>query len=70
MPRVFCTTETFLVDAVTPVAVYLRVRDRYPHTLLLESADYRGQAGSWSFVCAKPRATWANTAWPLACPWT
>jgi anthranilate synthase component 1 len=53
------TTEVLscLSDLVTPVNMYLRVRDRFPETLLLESADYRGSENSFSYLCVKPLAT-------------
>jgi anthranilate synthase component I len=41
-----------LADLTTPVAVYLQLRDLFPRTLLLESADYRGSENSYSFICA------------------
>ena len=32
--------KKILADTLTPVSVYLRVRDVFPHSLLLESSDY------------------------------
>lgn len=46
-----------LSDVITPVSLYLRVRDRFPETLLLESADYRGSENSFSYICVHPLAT-------------
>lgn len=43
--------ETMLADTVTPVSLYLRLRDRYPGALLLESSDYHGNENSISFLC-------------------
>ena len=34
-------SQRLLADTLTPVSVYLRLRDKYPHSLLLESSDYR-----------------------------
>ena len=31
-----------IADLVTPVSIYLKVRDRYPNAILLESSDYHG----------------------------
>jgi anthranilate synthase component 1 len=42
---------------ITPVSIYLKMRDMYPYTILLESSDYHGSKGSWSFICAKPIAS-------------
>ena len=43
-----------LSDTVTPVGLYLRLRDRYPNTLLLESSDYHSKEESFSFICIDP----------------
>ncbi len=43
-----------LSDTVTPVGLYLRFRDRYPNTLLLESSDYHSKEESYSFICVEP----------------
>ncbi|MDP4206364.1 MAG: anthranilate synthase component I family protein [Bacteroidota bacterium] len=40
-----------LADLTTPVGVFLRVRDRFPNSLLLESSDYHGNRNSMSFIC-------------------
>lgn len=43
-------------DVVTPVSLYLTLRDLYPNTILLESSDYHGSTNSLSFVCFEPMA--------------
>lgn len=43
-----------LSDTVTPVGLYLRLRDRYSNTLLLESSDYHSKEESFSFICIDP----------------
>ncbi|HPR33125.1 MAG TPA: anthranilate synthase component I family protein [Prolixibacteraceae bacterium] len=40
-----------IADLVTPVSIYLRMRDRYPNTILLESSDYHGSSNSMSYIC-------------------
>lgn len=40
-----------IADLVTPVSIYLKMRDRYPNTLLLESSDYHSANNSMSFIC-------------------
>lgn len=35
---------------VTPVGIYLRLRDRFRDTILLESADFHTAENSWSFI--------------------
>ncbi len=48
-------TKTFLSDTITPVSAYLRLRDRFPGSFLLESNDY-GQNNNKSFICLQPIA--------------
>lgn len=45
-----------LADTITPVSIYLRLRDVFPNTLLLESSDYHSRENSVSYVCADPVA--------------
>jgi len=45
-----------LADTTTPVSIYLRLRDVFPNTLLLESSDYHSRENSVSYVCADPVA--------------
>ncbi len=44
------TCERTLADMVTPVGIYLRLRDRFRDTILLESADFHAAENSWSFI--------------------
>jgi anthranilate synthase component 1 len=39
-----------LADIFTPVGIYLRLRDRFRDTILLESADFNSAENSWSFI--------------------
>jgi len=50
------TVRKLLADTITPVSIYLRIRDIYPNSLLLESSDYHGNENSYSFICMKPLA--------------
>ena len=50
-------TKQLLADTITPVSLYLKIRDFYPGTLLLESSEYRGNENSFSFICIDPVAT-------------
>ncbi|MEO0472014.1 MAG: hypothetical protein AAF206_20470 [Bacteroidota bacterium] len=45
-----------LADAVTPVSVYLRLRDRFANAILLESSDYHGNDNTYSYICFEPLA--------------
>lgn len=40
-----------LADVYTPVGIYLRLRDKYRDTLLLESTDHHSGQNSFSFIC-------------------
>ena len=40
-----------IADLISPVGVYAALRDRFPHSLLLESADYHDRSDSKSFIC-------------------
>lgn len=51
------TSRKLLADTHTPVSIYLRLRDKYPNTFLLESSDYHGQENSMSFICCQPIAS-------------
>ena len=45
-----------LGDLHTPVSVYLRVRDLYPQSALMESSDYHGGENARSFIALQPLA--------------
>jgi anthranilate synthase component I len=45
-----------ITDTETPVSLYLKLRDRFPNTTLLESSDYHGNRNSRSFICFDVRA--------------
>lgn len=45
-----------MADTTTPVSIYLRLRDVFPNSILLESSDYHSRENSRSFVCAEPIA--------------
>ncbi len=44
-------------DLLTPVKVYLKLRDHYPNSILLESSDYGGLNKSFSYICCNPIAS-------------
>lgn len=50
------TYKKLLADTFTPVSIYLKLRDKFPNSILLESSDYRGNENSFSFICCKPIA--------------
>ncbi len=49
--KISTTYKKMLSDIYTPVGIYLRVRDRFRDTVLLESTDYHAAENSYSFIC-------------------
>ncbi len=49
--RVNTNCKKLLADVYTPVGIYLRLRDRFRDTILLESTDYHSSENSYSFIC-------------------
>jgi anthranilate synthase component 1 len=45
------TCKRLLSDVYTPVGIYLRLRDRFRDTILMESTDYHVAENSYSFIC-------------------
>lgn len=54
--QISTTCKKRLADTTTPVSIYLRLRDIFPNTILLESSDYHSRENSTSYVCAQPVA--------------
>ncbi len=50
------SVKKLLADTTTPVSIYLRMRDIFPNSLLLESSDYHSRENSMSYVCCDPIA--------------
>ncbi len=48
--------KTMLADLQTPVGIYLKIRDLYPESVLLESSDHHGGESSYSFIGVQPLA--------------
>lgn len=49
--------KKILADTITPVSVYLKIRDRFPNSILLESSDYHANDNSFSYICCNPIAS-------------
>ncbi|TYP90060.1 anthranilate synthase component 1 [Sphingobacterium allocomposti] len=45
-----------LADTTTPVSIYLRLRDTFPNSLLLESSEYHSRDNNISYICCHPIA--------------
>ena len=48
------TLQELPADTLTPVGIYLRLRDVYPGSLLLECTDYSSRTNAFSYICLKP----------------
>ena len=48
--------KKIVADTITPVSIYLKIRDRHPNSILLESSDYHTNDNSFSYVCSNPIA--------------
>ena len=48
--------KKILSDTITPVSVYLKIRDAYPNSILLESSDYNHNNKGFSYICFNPIA--------------
>ena len=48
--EIHTTVKKLLADVYTPVGIYLRLRDRFRDTILLESTDFHAGENSFSFI--------------------
>ena len=51
------TTKRLLGDLYTPVSLYMRLRDLYTQSMLMESSDYHGSENAKSFIGIDPMAS-------------
>ena len=49
--------KKILADTLSPVSIYLKIRDKFPNSILLESSDYHGNDNSFSYICCNPIAS-------------
>jgi anthranilate synthase component 1 len=54
--KITALSRTLLADLQTPVSIYLKVRDMYPQSALLESSDYHSSENSFSYIGVEPIA--------------
>ena len=52
--KIYTTVYTQIGDLITPVSVYLKIREQYSTSALLESSDYQGKENSYSFIGIAP----------------
>ena len=50
-------SKRLLGDLYTPVSLYMRLRDLYPQSMLMESSDYHGNDNAKSFIGIHPMAS-------------
>lgn len=50
-------SKRLLADTVTPVGIFLRLRDQYKYSVILESADYHAMQNSFSYIACDPVAS-------------
>ncbi len=55
--KILTRSKKLLADTLTPVNIYLKLRDVYAGSFLLESSDYHGHENSLSFICCDPIAS-------------
>lgn len=59
--KVYTNYIKTMADLITPVGVYSSLRDQFPNSILLESADYHDRSDSKSFICLNPIANFEAT---------
>lgn len=55
--KIYSKHKTLLSDTITPVSIYLSLRDEFGTSLLLESSDYNSKHNHFSFICFKSLAS-------------
>lgn len=51
-----CSIQHLSADTLTPVGLYLRLRDAFPQSLLLECTDFSSREDAYSYICLNPVA--------------
>jgi anthranilate synthase component 1 len=52
--KIYTQTRKISGDLLTPVGIFLKVRDKFRQPLLLESSDYHSGRNSRSYICFEP----------------
>lgn len=55
--KVITTSKKRLADTVTPVGIFLKLRNQFKNTVMLESADYHGKEHGYSHIACDPVAS-------------
>ncbi len=67
--KLYTQFRELLADTITPVNIYLKVRDEYAESILLESSDYHGNENSRSIICCNPIASFQVDGLRLTIKW-
>lgn len=59
--KLYTSYTKVLADMHTPVSIYLKLRDHYLGSILLESSEYQSKENSYSYICCNPIATFKAT---------
>lgn len=54
--KIISKSKKLMADTLTPVNIYLKLRDVFAGSILLESSDYHGHENSLSLICCSPIA--------------
>ena len=54
--KIITSEKKLLADTLTPVSIYLKIRDNFSNSILLESSDYGANDNSYAYVCFNPIA--------------
>lgn len=60
-------SKRLLADTLTPVNIYLKLRDVFAGSILLESSDYHGHENSLSMICCDPLSSFTATGPDVEC---
>ncbi len=55
--KIYSNSTDLLSDTITPIRVFLNLRDVYKSVSLFESSDYNSKENSKSFICVNPMVT-------------
>ncbi len=67
--KISTTERKLLADTITPVSIYLRLRDKFEGAILLESSDYHGNENSFSYICCNPVSSFEVSNGELKITW-
>jgi anthranilate synthase component I len=56
--KISTRSKRLLSDTLTPVSIFLRIREQFPLSVILESADYHAMHNSFSYIACDPIASY------------